>query len=557
MFGISVEVELEGVPADAVGQEPGVRPGDDLTVTLTAWWAANALEPFLQFPVNRRLSPIDVDMLLVGEPVTFGVRFDENLLADLLEAYAVHGWAAIEKVERRVAALGAIVRPTLDLVRATRNVIAVMVADALMRLEATATQFARQRWDASRRQLDAWLDRFTVYPQLHSFPVITDRKLSEQLVDQCHKYAKLRAETLALQEKIEERNRKAPPSRREKGSGADLWFELYATPQRKLLTQMTDQLALIGRTFAAAVLVLEDLPKEILDVHDPLRRQAASVALSRAIHARLSRLAEGLHTLTAALAKPPVTAVLAGVVNPVRAGDVSGLAALEPPEGGYEQQVMEAVFKRDKDDDQRLFADLGLLIALREGDTVEAGTMEAIALFRYVLRLADEVDRRRTTEEAWAKFWAVLEWIGAALGLIALMAFFPFGEAAAPALVAALNLAGTAAAVIGVVVLVLHQVLGAMQEAGELDRSARDQLFRLGQNDPEALGDIARALARSRALRDSVLQGAFLTVLSLGAAHKLKAIAVALEFQGFLGDLEAVFQPLEAAAGTDDESPNG
>jgi hypothetical protein len=226
MVGISVELMLDGVPADAVQQEQPARPGDDLVATLAEWWATSALEPFLRFPVSQRLDPIDVSLPLLGQPSTFGVRFDENLLADLLEAYAVHGWVAVEEVERRVAAAGGVVRPTLDLVRAGRNVLAVLVADSLRRLEATAERFARERWAQSRRRVDEWLDRFTIHPQLRSFPVITDRKLAATLVAQCHEYATLRRKVLALQEKIDERNRKVPADRRQKGSGADLWFEL-------------------------------------------------------------------------------------------------------------------------------------------------------------------------------------------------------------------------------------------------------------------------------------------------------------------------------------------
>ena len=135
------------------------------------------------------------------------------------------------------------------------------------------------------------------------------------------------------------------------------------------------------------------------------------------------------------------------------------------------------------------------------------------------------------------------------------MLIFPFGEAAvAPALVTALQLAGTAAAVIGVVTLILHQLVGSWQEAESWIGKQVDRLFRLGQDDPDALAEIGQALARSAALRRAVESGALTAVLTVGAAHRIKALGVALEFQGFADDVETLFGPVEMQAEESDSA---
>ena len=94
----------------------------------------------------------------------------------------------------------------------------------------------------------------------------------------------------------------------------------------------------------------------------------------------------------------------------------------------------------------------------------------------------------------------------------------------------------------------LHDLCDTMQKSKQLEADARDQLFRLGQKNPDVLVKIGELLSRSNALQDEVANGLLLTILRLGVASKLQGVAAALNFQGFFQDVETLFAP----AGTND-----
>ena len=179
-------------------------------------------------------------------------------------------------------------------------------------------------------------------------------------------------------------------------------------------------------------------------------------------------------------------------------------------------------------------------------DDSTRGSWIHVVLFRYMNRLERVIAAKRRTEAAWEEFWSHIRRLTALLALVALMLFFPFGDAATlPAVATVLTLSASGAAILGVVTLLVYDLLGGLQRAGRLELEARDRFFRLSQTDPDAVTEIGDLLTRSRALRDGVERGLLLTILTLGAAHKLKPVAAALEFEGFASDVETLFAPEE------------
>jgi len=105
-----------------------------------------------------------------------------------------------------------------------------MVASSLVEIEHLAVDFARHRWHESDAKLNDWLRAFTLTTVNLEHPGLVDRDLANNLLAACRRYGSLRARVLEIQEEIDNRNRKTPPSRRPAGSGYALWFEVYAQP---------------------------------------------------------------------------------------------------------------------------------------------------------------------------------------------------------------------------------------------------------------------------------------------------------------------------------------
>ena len=254
--------------------------------------------------------------------------------------------------------------PNLALVRAARRVIALMVASSLVELENHAVNFARHSWQDSKEKLNGWARAFTVTIVNREQPRLSDRGLADNLLAACRRYGSLRARILKLQEDIDTRNRKRPPSRRPAGSGYALWFEVYAKPQRDLLHEMANELAHITALFPAAILILDDLPSEIYDDASVVRVAIASTELEERIYTRIKVLIQGIEQLVESLTSAPVTAPTATMLQSLVISDPLSITRVNLPSDGFESEALGAVLKRTEDKEQRILADLQLLIAL-------------------------------------------------------------------------------------------------------------------------------------------------------------------------------------------------
>jgi hypothetical protein len=182
---------------------------------------------------------------------------------------------------------------------------------------------------------------------------------------------------------------------------------------------------------------------------------------------------------------------------------------------------------------------------LSDPSQVAPGTWNQIVTFRYGHVLAQTVEQMRRDANASQVWWGRIRRLTAALVLIGAMAFFPFGEAAAPALLAVLSASATTGAVLAIMTL-LHDVMEAVIAKGQMERDTRDQLFKLAQYDPDAFMELGALLSRYASLKEALTSGAIKTLIVLAVSHKLKAVAEAMNFADFYQDVEVLFGPGES-----------
>ncbi|GHG79043.1 hypothetical protein [Streptomyces griseocarneus] len=551
MTRVVVELDLGRDAPDtdgwAVADIPRETESGNRIDELAQWWATHVLDPFLARKDILRTDYVTGHTTLFDDRVDFVVRIGPETLEDVLSAYASFGWSALERLESDLAELPRALEPVRDFYRRTRDVAAAMVAVGLMRIERLAAAYAGREWKESLRQMEGYLKAAFNTVEINTvLPSFRDKKQGDRLLSLCHQYALASDEAVRLGKKVAKRNWVVPPAERKKGSGQDLWYELYAAPQREQLEKMTGFFTKILQDFPPTALILDDLPEKIHS--DPNHSQALSL-LAKKIYFRLAGVIKDLDTLIASLSAPAGTERLTrfehGPVPPI-----------ELKEGGLEQELIEHLTNRGKAE-HRVLANPYLLAAIAE--QVPAGSWEKCVLLQYRRRLGSAIELQEQRDAAWQIFWNWLGRVVAALSLLALLASFPFGEGAvAPALGVVLTAAGHTAATLGVVMLVAHGIIGTLQEAGKLEANAQDLLFRLGQDDPEAFRKIGALLGESHVLRRSLGEGLLTTAVRLGLAQ-LKVLAFALELDEFLDDVGTAFGPdaEEAAVAKEGESEGG
>jgi hypothetical protein len=560
VFTALFDLRLVGalVPASRVEAPTPAVVSDTFVEALADWWQREVLTPFLATPPNQRRDLV-VSLAHSGGVTRVTVRFDANHMLDVYRVYGGFGWAGVE-------AIGAVLEELPDLLtgaarrfhQATRNVVAVTVAQALIELEASAGDLARSSWTTLRKQTDAALSRFRRFGNTVDAWGLSDRTMAAALLTACRAYAVDAQSVLTLEPTVRQLGGAEPPWRRKKGSGFEMWYELFARPQREVQTRMAATLARIHRIFPYAALVLSDrgLVKALAEAGSANQKQVALRSLEQAVRARLAGIQADTDALLDSLGKPGATAFLAEIVAPVRDRREFGrLFRLAVPAGGYEAQLVQQVTREPDDragrargpvptpDQQRLLAMVQLVAQLRDDEMrVPAGTWNRVVARNYLNRLGAWRDAEEGAEATVTGILAVAYRVAAALSLFALLAVFPFGEAAAPGLVAALVALGYAAAGL-TLTLYLVDAVRALDQAGQLTREAQDQLFRLGQDDPEAVALVGRLLSESIAMRTAVLTGAIGVLLTLAAASALRPVAVALDAYGAIDDVETLFGP--------------
>jgi hypothetical protein len=554
MFSMNIEVEPEnGEELKGSDSPPTPNPNAELFDALTNWWVRYAAEPYIRLNSSEKLYPITIPWIFLETETSFEVAFDLSLLENLLEIYTAYGWGALEKIERTLKPLPELKKNTRKFFDITLKVVAVMVAQELVELEQQMLTYARKKWTTARKQLLEYLDAFKIVTINLEHYIIADRKLANEVLGLCRDYGIVAREVSNLQEKIAERNRKTPPKSRIRGSGADLWFEVYAAPHREGLNKMADYLKSIKKKFPAAVLVLSALPDSVISADTSYDKSVAASELENEIGSALKSLLADLQILEESLSSPAATLEVAELLKPLIANpnDFSALERLKNPSEGFEKKVLDIVFKRTEEKDQRLLANLDLVYDFFcDPAGVNPGTWTQVVLFQYCIRLTAVVEEKKQNKEFWEKFWGWIGRVTAFLSLIALMAIFPFGDApVAPILASLLSLAGSLSTAL-VILTMTYDFVGRLQLENQLEADTRDKLFRLGQTDPEAIREIGEFLSHRRPWLEDFIKESFLLIISMGAAHTLKAVDVALNFHGFFQDINTLF-----ASGEEESAP--
>ena len=532
--------------ADAALDDAPIGGGGELFADTMAHWVRDALEPFRPSGLDAPRAPeeeLDVRTTVLGEAVTFTVHLGADLLEEMVAAYAAYGWDAVEAIGARVGLRG---RGREDgarqFIAATKQAAASVVVAGLVSLEEMATRFARDRWGQARKVLEGYLRQFRLggtNPPTHEF---ADTALEKRVIALCHEYAVALDEAARLEPEV---RRRRQGDFEVVGSGQHGYFEIYAAPQRVALATMDKVLTQIVEVFPAAALVLDDLPPEIHRGPGGPGWWNARKTLPKLIHARVRDLLDEVNGLLRTLDHGrPATLVLTGRTwgRIVQRLPTSG--------GGVERQLALYATKRTAAE-QRVMANPHLLRDLDdlelEDNPVPAVSWERIVLRQYRARLAQEIDAQRAADRAAEIFWRTLAWLAALLAIVAFLALFPEAVTMAPALATAAAFAGKAAVVLGLVVFVVHDVVGSLVRATEIEADARDRLYVLGQQDPEQLRALGSLLAESAMIRRRLGEGLLMLLLQVGLS-KFTVIARALDLQGFLDDVRTLFSPLERTA---------
>jgi hypothetical protein len=557
-----VVLEFEGGDKQPASQEEREVPTelDSRIAILFRDWVVRVLEPYLR---DRRLpawqsgstSGVQDEILTVivvsdGEDVKLGLRLGSDLLEDLLSTYALWGWEAVVAAGSTDDSKDDRVR---NFVQATQLAAYHMVREGLLDVQRIAHEYAAARWKAARENLEKHLTGLIQVSRLReSTWRFSDSKpgIGAGLVAMCKEYVELEREAERLGKRVAGRRKGAY---REPGSGADLWFEVYAAPQRETLAKMAAKLLDIHKVFPAAVLVLGDLPSGISgrpergargDVETDPRGEVDSSppsgvaledTLATEIHGTVRRLVEDLKWQEAYLEAPWTPAP-----------DAIGGKSWNLVGGGIESIMLKDLLAATEGP-ARVMANPELLAALA-GDLDSEGILpreswSAIVLFQYRRRLAVVIEARRERDAAWRRFWDRLARVTAALALLGALGIFPFsGPTVARGLMLLFQAAGAASGGLGIVLTIMHQVVGQLQLAAALAREAQEQLFRLAQEEPESLKSIGDVLAESAAIRRQFSDGLLVLLLEEGLS-RFRAIAQALDLIDQIENVEAVFGP--------------
>ncbi|WAU78451.1 hypothetical protein O1Q96_01020 (plasmid) [Streptomyces sp. Qhu-G9] len=537
---------------------PGVDPplvtggggslSDPRMALVGAWWQAQVYEPFRThdgalLPHDMVIVPASLD----GRSTVCGLRFDERLLEDMLRAYGLFGWETLKAGYSRMTADGTWPWQAVKLYLDTMKVVSVLVTRALIGIEHAAVQFARTSWEAARVQLVGYRDLFSrseivgagTEPE-DSGPRIIDAEIERATTRLCRRYAVESAEAERLARQMNWRNQKVPTKQRDKGSGADLWYEAFAAPHREKLKAIEKIIAELHTVFPSAILVLGDLPVSVRELpessEDPLAVRKAGLDLARAITDRITALVADLDGQLATVGRPRSTVWLEYT-------QTFPPPPIDLPEGGPEQTVLDIVLART-DKEQRLLANPHLLADLTFEDESEAEIWRRRVLLRYRKRLAQHLAEKARSTKEWQTLLSLLAKLAAALSILAFLAFFPFGAGAvavAPLLVAALDLAAGAAFWLGLALMTVSvvQLLGA---AGDAEDEARDLLHVLAQDDPDGLRAVGELLGHAKMLRQS-LGPMFLELVVRIGVSKVEGLNAAFEVEGAVSDMESLLGP--------------
>lgn len=539
MTELIVEFAAES-PEEASWRFDPAEAGFDDLIEL---WRRKIYAPYVESFIDKyggTARKMELAWQLCDKPISLEVLFDHTFLDQALEVYATHGWAALEALKQKAEKKQT--PATRTFIEATLWIVSVRIGQELVRVEGRLMGLAKSEWGQARDQLEGYLKHFEsigagAYKFRHQF---RDRKKGKQAFKLCAEYARELQKFEDYQKSLNVRNSKDrydPAKKLDRTYAQKLWHELYASPQREVMKTMSRIINELGPIFPPAVLVLADLPK---DMSKPIKSDEGADYWNRAralddlIYDNLAELKAQLIILQASMQRPSQSDKLRAYI--AKPGPLPG--------GGAEALVFNGAWEAEPEDN-RVFADVGLIERLLEQvEERHPVSWEHAVLKRYYVYVKDEVDKRKQSQKDWDKVWGWVGRVTAALSLLALLAFPPFGLGAvgvAPAIATALSIVGSAAIALAVITLLVDLFDLFTREKEQAAKELREQMYKLGQTDPEALNEVGAVLHRNHELRAAMTTGLFLTLFKLALAKKIKPVALALELDGFLDDMQTLF----------------
>jgi len=506
-------------------------------------WRRKIYDPYLENFIDEyggTARKMELGWQLCDKPIPLNLVFDHTFLVQALETYVTHGWSALEAIKEKAATTQT--PATRTFIEATLWIVSVHIGKELVGIEGRLMSLAKNEWHEAQDKLEGYLKEFEPIGQgSYKFRnQFRDRNKGKKVFRLCGEYARELAAFGNYQTSLDERNRKDrydPAKKLDRTKAQTIWHELYASPQREVMKRMSGLIKDLGAVFPPAVLVLTDLPT---DIAKPIKSEVGAEYWERArplddqIYDNLVQLRGQLNILEASLQKPGQSEKLsAHIAKPVSS-----------PPGGLEASVFNAAWEA-KPENNRVFADVGLIgRLLAQVEEQHPVSWEHAVLKRYYLYVKAEIDKKIQNQKDWDKVWGWVGRVTAALSLLALLAFVPFGLGAiavAPAIMTALSIVTWGAFTLMVISL-LHDLYDLFTyKKEEASKNLREQMYKLGQTNPESLNEVGALLRRNREVRDAMTTDLLLNLFKLALAKKIKPVALALELDGFLDDMQTLF----------------
>lgn len=501
------------------------------------------------------------------------LTLDEKLFGEVIQVHATFGWDGVAALADTPTPITAFTR---EMLFATIARVDDLVGNTLLELQREATALARVEIEERGAFIDKALTSFrrnTGYGGM-DLDLAVERK--DELFRLFRECVRVKRRFDAAEAQIKERDRKdggdvahRAAVRKREHYRALLVKEPQAKRKATLdaLDRLHEQVAAI---FAPALLVLDELDDDVFDRLDEKDRGRAStvhathskkveLAYTTRIHRILVELRAALSAIEVSLGNPGIEPTLAdhrkrSHRDRTRAGVQTAVIEMAiTREPGVREfvtgGVLQGIYGIHLADRERSAYGLRnrvlgrpqvLRRLLAHVEETAPTSLRHAVLRQYVIALEGRLDQLRDDAAFVDSIWRALELAVALAGLLLAVLSIPFGAGAVAvpaALAATLSAAGLFVAVIGIALLA-HSIASLVIADGAAAGELRDTLLDIGRDDTRALLEIGELVSRHTAVHEALTTGLALELAKLVAQHKLRALELALDLDGYLDDIE-------------------
>ena len=161
----------------------------------------------------------------------------------------------------------------------------------------------------------------------------------------------------------------------------------------------------------------------------------------------------------------------------------------------------------------------------------------------------------RASDMVWQRIEIALALASLLVGLVSLP--FGAGEATLPASLGWLAALVTGALLVGTIVLLVRTVMTALNAGLAVNGVIRDRLIAIGQENPEALEELAGFITGRRALVATLAQAVVEELIELAAQRLLPPLAFALDLRDHYQAMDSLTESVFETTQADEPSPAG